>query len=41
MTGCGGDNSAQKPADDAGKTTIGVISHLNTSEIEYNEYMKK
>ena len=42
MTGCGGsDNSAQKPANDDGKTTIGVIAHLNASEIEYNELMKK
>ena len=39
MTGCGGDN-ASKPAPPE-KTTIGVITHLNASETEYNEYMKK
>lgn len=40
MTGCGGDN-ASKPAPTKEKTIIGVITHLNASEIEYNELMKK
>ena len=40
MTGCG-DNSASKPVNDGGKAKIGVITHLNTSETEYNELMKK
>ena len=40
MTGCGGDN-ASKPAPTKEKTIIGVITHLNVSEIEYNELMKK
>ena len=40
FTGCGGD-SASKPASNKDKTTIGVITHLNASETEYNEYMKK
>ncbi|MBQ6004850.1 MAG: transporter substrate-binding domain-containing protein [Selenomonadaceae bacterium] len=40
MTGCGGDNvSKSEPPKD--KATIGVITHLNVSEIEYNDYMKK
>lgn len=40
MTGCGGD-TASKPAPTKEKATIGVITHLNVSEIEYNELMKK
>lgn len=40
MTGCGDDN-ASKPAPTKEKTIIGVITHLNVSEIEYNELMKK
>ena len=40
MTGCGGDN-VSKPEPPKDKTTIGVITHLNVSEIEYNDYMKK
>ncbi len=40
MTGCGGEKTSE-PAPDSGKAKIGVISHLNASEIEYNEYMKK
>ncbi len=40
MTGCGGDN-ASKPKLPKEKATIGVITHLNVSEIEYNELMKK
>ena len=42
MTGCGG---SEKKSDEAKpgkeKTTIGVITRLNASEIEYNELMKK
>ena len=41
ISGCGGDNSASKPAKDSGKTKIGVITHLNASELEYNELMTK
>lgn len=40
VTGCGGDN-ASKPKPPKEKATIGVITHLNVSEIEYNELMKK
>ena len=40
MTGCG-DDTASKPAPTKEKTIIGVITHLNASEIEYNELMKK
>ena len=40
MTGCGG-NSDSKPAPTKEKSTIGVIMHLNASETEYNELMKK
>ena len=41
MTGCGGNEKPAEPAKDGGKVTIGVITHLNASEIEYNDYMKK
>ena len=40
MVGCGGEKSPE-PAQDSGKTTIGIITRLNVSETEYNEYMKK
>ena len=40
MTGCG-DDTASKPAPTKEKAIIGVITHLNVSEIEYNELMKK
>ena len=40
MVGCGGEKSTE-PAQNSDKATIGVISHLNASETEYNEYMKK
>ena len=40
MTGCGGDTDS-KPAPTKEKATIGVITHLNVSEIEYNNLMKK
>ena len=40
ITGCGGEKP-DKPAKDDGKAKIGVITHLNASEIEYNEYMEK
>ena len=42
LTGCGGDsNPPPKPAQDNGQTTIGVITHLNADEMNYNEIMKK
>ena len=40
FTACGGDNQSAEPKDD-GKAKIGVITHLNVSETEYNELMKK
>ena len=40
FTGCGGGEKSSAPAPKE-KTTIGVITHLNVSETEYNEYMKK
>ena len=42
FAGCGGSekkSDAPKPGKE--KTTIGVITRLNASEIEYNELMKK
>ena len=39
MTGCGGDDASKPVATE--KATIGVITHLNVSEIEYNNLMKK
>ena len=41
LTGCGGSEKPSEPAKDTGKAKIGVISHLNASEMEYNELMKK
>ena len=41
FTGCGGDNPSQKPANTKEKVTIGVITHLNASEVEYNNIMAK
>ena len=41
LTGCGGGEKSSEAPKDNGKATIGVISHLNVSETEYNEYMKK
>ena len=41
ISGCGGSDKPDSPANNKEKTTIGVISHLNASEIEYNELMKK
>lgn len=41
MTGCGGSEKPSEPAKDIGKAKIGVISHLNASEMEYNELMNK
>lgn len=38
LTGCGGEKNSP-PAKE--KTTIGVITHLNVSEVEYNEFMTK
>ena len=40
MTGCGGEKPSE-PVNPDGKAKIGVINHLNASEIEYNELMKK
>ncbi|MBR7024807.1 MAG: transporter substrate-binding domain-containing protein [Selenomonadaceae bacterium] len=39
-TGCGGEKSSA-PESNKDKVTIGVITNLNASEIEYNEVMKK
>jgi len=38
FTGCGGGENAPKPKENA---KIGVITHLNASELEYNELMSK
>ncbi len=40
MTGCGGGDTST-PAQDNSKTTVGVITHLNASETEYNDLMQK
>ena len=40
LTGCGGDSDSNNDTN-TGKATIGVIAHLNVSETEYNELMKK
>ena len=40
FTGCGGEKPAE-PSKNGEKATIGVITHLNASEIEYNELMSK
>ncbi len=40
MIGCGGEKTSE-PAQDKNKVTIGVITHLNASEVDYNEHMKK
>lgn len=40
VSGCGGEKPSE-PANSKEKVTIGVITHLNVSEVEYNEYMKK
>lgn len=40
IVGCGGEKPSE-PAQNSGKATIGVITHLNVSETEYNDYMKK
>ena len=40
ITGCGGDKPAE-PGKDVGQAKIGVISHMNASEVEYNELMNK
>lgn len=41
FTGCGGSEKSANPANEARQAKIGVISHLNASEVEYNELMKK
>ena len=41
ITGCGGSDKPAEPANVDGKAKIGVITHLNASELEYNELMKK
>ncbi|MBQ6296933.1 MAG: transporter substrate-binding domain-containing protein [Selenomonadaceae bacterium] len=41
ITGCGGSEKPAEPANNVGKAKIGVITHLNASEIEYNELMTK
>ena len=40
MTGCGGEKPSE-PAQNKNKVTIGVITHLNAGEVDYNEHMKK
>lgn len=40
MTGCGGGDKPE-PANSGGEAKIGVITHLNASELEYNELMTK
>jgi len=40
MTGCGGEKTSE-PVNPDGKAKIGVINHLNASELEYNDYMQK
>lgn len=40
MTGCSLEKTSE-PVDNKEKAKIGVIIHLNASEVEYNEYMKK
>lgn len=40
LSGCGGEKTSA-PAQDKDKVTIGVINHLNASELEYNGYMQK
>ena len=39
-TGCGGEKTSA-PESNKEKVTIGVISHLNASEVEYNDLMQK
>ena len=41
ISGCGGSEKPAEPANDSGKAKIGVITHLNASETEYNDLMKK
>lgn len=41
MTGCGGSEKPAEPAKSGEKVTIGVITRLNASEVEYNELMTK
>ena len=40
LSGCGGEKTSE-PANSKEKATIGVISHLNVSETEYNGIMQK
>ena len=40
ILGCGGEQQHELAEDD-GKAVIGVITRLNASEVEYNEYMQK
>lgn len=41
FTGCGGEKPASNPANDKEKAIIGVITHLNASEIAFNDIMSK
>jgi len=41
MTGCGGSQGGEKPADDAGKIKLGMITRLNASEENFNEFLKQ
>ena len=41
ISGCGGDNSADKKDPNAGKIKLGMITRLNASEENFGEFMKK
>ena len=41
MTGCGSSQGGEKPADDAGKIKLGMITRLNASEENFNEFLKQ
>ena len=41
ITGCGGSEKPAELVKDGKQAIIGVITHLNASELEYNELMKK
>ena len=40
LSGCGGEKTSE-PANSKEKVTIGVITRLNASEVEYNDMMQK
>ena len=41
ILGCGGGEKPAEPANSGEKATIGVITRLNASEVEYNDMMQK